>query len=261
MSCYCVRYSVCGLNNMEGLGINLGYLIVNILNFFLLLVVLRAWVYKPLMDMIDKRQEAAVKSIEDTRIAEEARQKAENDAKLIIEDAKKKANVIIREGSERADASAKDVINQAQEGISKEREQALQDVEKERTRIFSEMRDQMIGLAIAGAEKIIDEKTDEKKQRELLSSFFTNLKSTDFNFPEDRSFAGETVRITSAVSLSDDEKNKLMELIITRLKEKDIKFDFRVDSDLLGGLIIRVGDVLLDDSVRGKLRHLRQKLR
>lgn len=246
---------------MEGLGINLGYLVIYILNFFLLLVVLRAWVYKPLMNMIDRRREETAKSIEDVRIAEEARQNAENDALIIIEDAQKKANVIIREANERADASAKDVINQAQEGISKEREQALQDVEKERTRIFSEMQDQMIGLAIAGAEKIIDEKIDEKKQRELLSSFFTNLESMDFTFPEDRSFAGETVRITSAISLSDDEKNTLMGLIIKKLKEKDAKFDFRVDSDLLGGLVISVGDVLLDDSVRGKLHNLRQKLR
>ncbi|MFH1446427.1 MAG: F0F1 ATP synthase subunit B, partial [Chloroflexota bacterium] len=215
----------------------------------------------PLMNMIDRRREETAKSIEDARIAEEARQNAENDASIIIEDAQKKANVIIREANERADASAKDVINQAQEGISKEREQALQDVEKGRTRIFSEMQDQMIGLAIAGAEKIIDEKIDEKKQRELLSSFFTNLKSMDFTFPEDRSFAGETVQITSAVSLSDDEKNKLMELIVKKLKDEDIKFDFRIDSDLLGGLVISVGDVLLDDSVRGKLHNLRQKLR
>ncbi len=246
---------------MEGLGINLGYLIIYVLNFFLLLVVLRAWVYKPLMNMIDKRRETAAQSIEDARIAEEARKNAENDAKMIIEDAQKKANVIIREASERTDISAKDVINQAQEGISKEREQALQDVEKERTRIFSEMRDQMVGLAIAGAEKIIDEKIDEKKQRELLSSFFTDLKSMDFKFPEGRSFAGETVRITSAISLSDDEKNTLMGLIIKKLKEKDAKFDFRVDPDLLGGLIIRVGDVLLDSTVRGKLHQLRQNLR
>jgi F0F1-type ATP synthase delta subunit len=36
---------------------------------------------------------------------------------------------------------------------------------------------------------------------------------------------------------------------------------FRVDPNILGGLVIRVGDKVLDDSVSGKLQGLRQSLR
>jgi len=42
---------------LEKLGLNLGFLIVQILNFAIIMVVLIAWVYKPLMNMLQRRRE------------------------------------------------------------------------------------------------------------------------------------------------------------------------------------------------------------
>lgn len=245
---------------MEGIGINLGALLVHILNFFILFVVLYAWVYKPLIKMIDKRRADEARGIEDVAIAAEARISAEQEATTIVEDAKKKAGVMIREATERADIAADEMVVKAEKTIREERLNAMRDVEKERTRIFNEMRDQMIGLSIAGAEKILGEKIDLEKQHLLLDRFFINLKNSEFNFPADHSYKGEAVRITSAVTLSDNQKNALMELIYKKLNEKDLDFDFRVNPDILGGLVVRVGEVIVDDSVEGKLHHLRQSL-
>jgi F-type H+-transporting ATPase subunit b len=58
---------------LEKLGLNLGYLFVQIFNFGILFVVLRAWVYKPILGLLDKRRMAIAQGLEDARVAAEAR--------------------------------------------------------------------------------------------------------------------------------------------------------------------------------------------
>ena len=65
--------------------------------------------------------------------------------------------------------------------------------------------------------------------------------------------------VTSAVSLGADE----IRAITARLEELTggkIALETAVDSSLLGGVVVRVGDRLLDGSVRGRLERLRNQL-
>jgi len=65
--------------------------------------------------------------------------------------------------------------------------------------------------------------------------------------------------ITSAVPLTDEELAKVEATLIERFGA-NLEFSYVVDSDILGGLVIQVGDKLIDDSVRGRLNALRQKI-
>jgi len=65
--------------------------------------------------------------------------------------------------------------------------------------------------------------------------------------------------VVSAVSLTEEERSKVEERLIERFGP-NLEFSFQVDPEILGGLIIQVGDKLIDDSVRGRLNALRQKL-
>ena len=80
---------------MAQLGLNLGYLIVQIICFFIIFVVVRAWIVKPLLGMLDKRRAKLEQGLEDARIAAEARANAEQDAAHIITEAQTKAARIV----------------------------------------------------------------------------------------------------------------------------------------------------------------------
>ena len=69
---------------MEALGINLGLLIVQIIAFIIVFLTLNAWVYQPLVDMIDKRRKTIAQGLEDAHVAAGARSDAERDAAKII---------------------------------------------------------------------------------------------------------------------------------------------------------------------------------
>ncbi|MBA4400136.1 MAG: hypothetical protein C0396_09785 [Anaerolinea sp.] len=76
---------------LEKLGINLGSILIQIASFGILFVVLRAWVYKPLMSMMENRRRTIAQGLEDARVAAEARANAERESNQIIAEAQAKA--------------------------------------------------------------------------------------------------------------------------------------------------------------------------
>ena len=69
----------------------------------------------------------------------------------------------------------------------------------------------------------------------------------------------QIVHVTSAVALNDEEKSALAGKLAAQFGP-NLEFDYKVDSSLLGGLIVRAGDRVIDGSVAGKLKALRENL-
>lgn len=67
------------------------------------------------------------------------------------------------------------------------------------------------------------------------------------------------VEVVSAVPLTDDERAALSARLIARYGG-GLDFAYRVDPGILGGLVVRVGDKLIDGSVASKLAALKQAL-
>ncbi len=69
----------------------------------------------------------------------------------------------------------------------------------------------------------------------------------------------ERAEIVSAAPLSDDQLRQAAESL-SRMSDKDVRVTTRVDSDLLGGIVIRIGDKVIDGSARARLRDMRREL-
>ncbi len=67
------------------------------------------------------------------------------------------------------------------------------------------------------------------------------------------------VEVTSAFEVTDSEKAALSEALHKKLK-REIKLETTVDPSLLGGVVIKAEDTVIDDSVRGKLQKLSHAL-
>jgi F-type H+-transporting ATPase subunit b len=244
---------------MEQLGINLGLLIVQIIAFTIVFLTLNAWVYRPMLNMMESRKQKIAQGLEDARVAAEARANAEREAAKIVTDAQTEASRIVREATERAASAGQDVKAAAEAEAAKARESAIAEAEVERSRILGDLRSQVAGLAIAAANKLVGESLDEKRQRALLDEFFSGVKSGKLILLDGENFQGESAQVTSALPLSKDEEEAVKRDVLARAGAKEVTF--RVDPSILGGLVIRVGDKVLDSSVAGKLEGLRQSLR
>jgi F-type H+-transporting ATPase subunit b len=239
---------------MEALGINLGLLIVQIIAFTIVMLTLNSWVYKPMLDMMETRKQKIAQGLEDARVAADARANAEREASKIITEAQAEASKVIREATDRAATAGKDVKAAAEAEAAKARETALAEAEVERNRILGDLRGQVASLAIAAANKLVGEALDEKKQRALLDEFFSGVKSGKVVVVEGE-FKGDAAEVTSALPLTSDEQ----EAVKKNFSAKEV--NFKVDPAILGGLVVKIGDKVLDGSVAGKLEGLRQTLK
>lgn len=244
---------------MEALGITLGYLLVQIFNFAIIFVILRAWIYKPILGLLDRRRTAIAQGLEDARIAAEARQNAEQEAEKILGEAQSKASQVVREATERAEVQGREVLAEAEAEAARKRDEGMAEAERERERILGDLRSQVGSLAIAAARKLIGDSLDEQRQHALIDEFFSGVRAGRVAVLEQNGLSGASAEVTSALPLTAEEKEAVRQDILSRIGAQ-ATVTFRVDPGILGGLVVRVGDKVLDGSVAGQLEALRQNL-
>ena len=69
----------------------------------------------------------------------------------------------------------------------------------------------------------------------------------------------QLAQVTSAIALSAVEQER-MRARLTQQFGSNLEFEFLENPEILGGVIVRVGDKLVDDSVRGRIVALRNSL-
>ncbi len=244
---------------MDKLGINLGYFLFQVINFIILIILLYAWAYKPVLRMMATRKEKIAQGIEDARVAAEARANAEKEAARIIAEAQAKAAQVVNEASDKAEKAVLEIRAEADADIAKDREGSIVEIEQERDRILGELRGQVAALAIAAAQKLIGENLDEKRQHALLDEFFSGVKSGRVVLLEGTTIAGASADVTSALPLTSAEQDIVKKDILSRIGPQ-ATVTFRTDPSILGGLVIRAGGKVIDASVTGQLQTLRQNL-
>jgi F-type H+-transporting ATPase subunit b len=233
---------------MEKLGINLGYLIMQILGISILLLVMRGLVYGPMLRVLEERKARIAKGLEDARQAAIARDNADMEAKKILDAARSEAAKIRSDAAVAAEDTAKGIEAKANEDAKAILAAAKEDAEEERNRILSELRGQVASISIAAANKLVGEALDEKRQRSLIADFFSKVPA---GLAE---FSGDKAVVTSALPLTDAEQaNVKKALSVTAV-------DFKVDPSILGGLIVRAGDQVVDNSVASQMSALRDSL-
>lgn len=245
---------------MEALGLNLGYLLVQILNFAIMFIVLRAWVFTPIVGLLTRRREAIAQGLEDARVAAEARANAEKEAQGIFAKSQQDAAHVVREATERAEKVALEIRTAAEHEAERIREEAVSSAEQAKVQTLAELRGQVAGLAIAAAQKLIGEALDEQRQRSLVAEFFSGLKAGKVVVLESQGLSGSSAEVTSALPLTPEEQSTVRNQVMQQMSD-GATISFRVDPRILGGLVIRVGDKVLDGSVSAQLESLRQSLR
>ena len=116
---------------------------------------------------------------------------------------------------------------------------------------------------------LLDGVLPSKMPHEVHNFLGVLLANGDFGLVDDvlavltRLFAAEggpqRALVTSAIPLGSAEQERMRTHIIEQFGS-NLSFEFHVDPGILGGVVVQVGDKLIDDSVRGRLEALRNTL-
>jgi len=118
---------------MRALGINAGYLISQIANLLILLVLLRMFLFKPVLEMLDRRAEQVRKGVEDAELASQRAAQAEADYEKRIEMAQQEARAIVEHANKEAEHLRESTRANARQEAQAVLEQARREIELERT--------------------------------------------------------------------------------------------------------------------------------
>jgi F-type H+-transporting ATPase subunit delta len=95
----------------------------------------------------------------------------------------------------------------------------------------------------------------DRRREGIIADIYADFKSLA---DEARGVAEATV--TTAFPLSDEEKEQLVQVFQPMIGKK-IRITEKVDSDILGGVIVQVGDKLYDGSLKTKLIRFQERLK
>ena len=70
----------------------------------------------------------------------------------------------------------------------------------------------------------------------------------------------ESATVITTTALTDDLRKEFERILIEISGKKSVEIEEKIDTDLLGGFILKVGDQQIDDSLSGKLNALRKQL-
>jgi F-type H+-transporting ATPase subunit b len=245
---------------LEQLGINPVFLLSQIVSFFVLAFLLRRFAYKPVLDMLERRRERIEQGLEDARLAEEARANAESESRQILEQANTEAQGIVAEAKRRGEAEAAETIEAARGQAQVILDEARAEAQAERDHLLSEMRGQIAALAIAAANQLVGEALDERRQMQLVAEFFSGVKAGRIKVADEvGALTGEEAVVTSALPLSETDRATYRAYLQTQLGA-EANIEFKTNPAILGGVVLRVGDVVVDDSVVSKVGRLQHRL-
>ena len=234
---------------LDALGINAGFLIAQLVNFGLLFAILSVILWRPLVNMLDARSAKIQKGLEDAAAAANARMTAEVEADKILAASRTEAQSVIEAARAQGEEVARTVEAEARREGDSIREQARYAATEERNRQLAELREQISAISVAIARQLIGKSlVDEAQQKQLINDFFTKL-------PQGAQSLTGTIQVVSAVPLTEAEQTK----ISGQLGSDDV--EFTVDPDILGGIIIRSADRLIDGSVRRGLGDITERMR
>lgn len=160
---------------VEALGLDLKEIIFAIVNFIILVSVLAKFLYRPFLEMLERRRQTIQDSFdhaaETNRMADE---KMDEYSKR-ISNLESEGREIIKNAKIKAEVQASDIINEANVKAAEIASNAEKEVERQKAKALSEMKAQVAAMALLAAEKILERELEIEGQEHLIDNIIEQV--------------------------------------------------------------------------------------
>jgi len=148
-----------------------------LVNFFILLFLLRKFLYSPIKEMLDQRAAQINGDLDDAEARREESEELKAEYEQKLKNAHSEAQKIVDNAETRANKKAKDIINQAEERAENLKAKKLEEIEQAKKEAAAELRDSIADYTVLAANKLIQEQLDENKHQQMIMDFIDQLDS------------------------------------------------------------------------------------
>ena len=153
---------------MGALGINAAGLLTHLISFVILVGLLTYLLYRPLLNVLDRRSDRIRESLEASQRAQEEAARSQEEMQEQLEAARAEGQQMIAQAREVADRFREEELARAREDIAAERTRAEANIQRERDAAIEELRREFAGLAVVAAERVIRRSLDDSDHSVLI---------------------------------------------------------------------------------------------
>ena len=149
--------------------------IAQILNLFITLYLIKRFLFKPINEVLEKRRQLADKEIREARTAQEEADSLKEQYENSLTNAHSEAAKIVSDAQKEAETKAEELIKQAEDAASGIKAKAEADIAQERKKAINEAKDEIGGLAMDIASKVVEKEIREEDHRKLIEEFIDKV--------------------------------------------------------------------------------------
>ncbi len=157
------------------LGIEWKLLLAQIVNFVILFLVLKKFLYKPLLNFMNNRRQKIADGLDKARRGEEEFAKIAELREKELAKIQKEAEVLIQKAKEIGDKKQQEILKEAEEKTKKIIEDAKGRIEIEKEKMLKEVRQEIASLVVNATEKILREKISSDKEKQFIDEAIRTL--------------------------------------------------------------------------------------
>jgi len=150
-------------------------LIVTICNLFLQMFIVKKFLLNKVLEVLDKRREAADAQIMQAQAAKDEAMAIKQTYEENMKQAKAEANEILAHAQKTAAARSEEIIGQAQSQAAHIKEKAADDIAQEKKKALNDAKDEISEVAMSIAEKVVERQLNREDQETLIHQFIDNL--------------------------------------------------------------------------------------
>ncbi|MBQ0000591.1 MAG: F0F1 ATP synthase subunit B [Clostridiales bacterium] len=149
--------------------------IAMICNLFLQMYLIKKFLFKPVNDMLAKRKAMADAEISDAAKAKEEAIAMKNEYEQNMQDAKAKANELLQNAQKTATLQSEEILREASAQATALKAKAESDIEQEKRKAVNDIKNEIGGMALEIAGKVIEREIGENDHTKLIDEFIANV--------------------------------------------------------------------------------------
>ena len=159
----------------EFLSIDLFTALFTLANTIALFLVLKKFLFKPVLKMIDDRQKEIDDLYSDAQQAKDNAQAMEQEYTQKLAEATDTGERLVKEAVQRGQSREEEIIRQANAEADAIRKKADADIERQRKKAINDAKNEISGIALTIAGKVVGKELTDQDQSDLVDQFISEL--------------------------------------------------------------------------------------
>lgn len=234
--------------------------VAQVVNFLILVYLLKRFLYGPILAAVDRRQETVEARLEEAR---QTRQQAEQELESHRQERReleRRRDEILEEARADAEERKRELMREVREEVEEARRRWREAIEREKREYLADLRERVGRRVFAVARRALADLADEEIERRMVRAFLDRLARADDRdeMLEAGLDASTRVRVRSSFELPDDLGVRVVGVVREVAGDPDLEVELETERSVICGVELRAPGVRVAWSVRDYLESLEE---